>query len=72
MPVNQAAMKSMKSEYGSEKGERVYYASVNKGKVKEEVKGPGSRANRHSTEGQEAKLKEAFRIGKKAMRRKSR
>jgi len=30
-------MRSMKDEYGDEKGERVFYASINKGK-------PGSRA----------------------------
>ena len=35
MPVNQKAMDNMKKQYGSEKGERVYYASVNTGKVKE-------------------------------------
>lgn len=27
-------MHAMKKEYGGEKGERVFYASVNKGKVK--------------------------------------
>ncbi len=26
--------KAMKEEYGEEKGERVFYASINKGKVK--------------------------------------
>jgi hypothetical protein len=36
MPINQKAMKSLKKEYG-DKGERVYYALVNKGKLKEQV-----------------------------------
>jgi len=36
MPVNQAAMAAMKKQYGDEKGERVYYASVNAGKIKED------------------------------------
>lgn len=35
MPVNQAAMKNFKKEYGAEHGERAYYASVNAGKIKE-------------------------------------
>jgi hypothetical protein len=30
MPVNRAKMKRLKSEYGSEKGERIYYALENK------------------------------------------
>ena len=37
MPVNRKAMANMKKEYGDEKGERVYYASVNKGSVKESL-----------------------------------
>src|SRR6056300_2078741 len=32
MPVNKDKMKAMKKEYGSEKGERVYYAMENKEK----------------------------------------
>lgn len=30
MPVNQKMMANMKSHYGAEKGERVYYAMENK------------------------------------------
>lgn len=37
MPVNRKAMANMKKEYGEDKGERVYYASVNAGKVKESL-----------------------------------
>ena len=34
MPINQKMMRNMKSEYGDEKGERVYYAMENKMKMK--------------------------------------
>jgi hypothetical protein len=34
MPVNQSMMRSMRKQYGSEKGERVYYAMENKMKGK--------------------------------------
>ena len=37
MPINRKAMANMKREYGDDKGERVYYASVNAGKVKESL-----------------------------------
>lgn len=36
-------MKAMKEEYGSEKGESVFYASKNKGKIKGVEKRPKSR-----------------------------
>ena len=34
-------LKSMKKQYGSEKGEQVFYASKNKGKIKKEEKNNG-------------------------------
>ena len=37
MPLNKRGkkiMKSMKEQYGSKKGENVFYASLNKGKIK--------------------------------------
>ena len=37
MPLNEKGnkiMKSMKSQYGSKKGKEVFYASLNKGKIK--------------------------------------
>ncbi len=37
MPLNKKGkeiMKSMRSQYGSKKGEQVFYASKNKGKIK--------------------------------------
>jgi|TARA_R100001015_G_C4581706_1_gene138132 Ni,Fe-hydrogenase III large subunit len=37
MPLNekgQKIMKSMKKQYGSKRGEQVFYASLNKGKIK--------------------------------------
>lgn len=33
-PKGRKIMASMKDEYGAKKGERVFYASVNKGKIK--------------------------------------
>lgn len=33
-PKGKKIMKSMKKEYGAKKGERVFYASRNKGKIK--------------------------------------
>jgi hypothetical protein len=33
MPVNQKLMDKLKAEYGDEKGERVYYAMENEGKI---------------------------------------
>jgi len=35
MPVNQKIMNNMIKQYGAEKGKQVYYASVNKGTIKE-------------------------------------
>lgn len=35
MPVNKSMMKSMKKEYGSKKGEKVYYAVEAKQKAHE-------------------------------------
>ena len=37
MPLNekgQKIMKSMKKQYGSKRGEQIFYASLNKGKIK--------------------------------------
>ena len=33
-PKGKKILKSMQSEYGKKKGEQVFYASVNKGKIK--------------------------------------
>lgn len=41
MPVNRKMMASMKKEYGSKKGERVYYATENKMKKKTKQYGSG-------------------------------
>lgn len=42
MPVNRKMMTSMKSEYGSKKGESVYYAMENKMKKKTKQYGSGA------------------------------
>lgn len=41
MPVNRKMMASMKKQYGSKKGESVYYAMENKMKVKKKAYGSG-------------------------------
>jgi hypothetical protein len=41
MPVNRKMMANMKKEYGSKKGERVYYAMENKMKKKTKYYGSG-------------------------------
>ena len=38
MPVNQKKMKALKKEYGSKKGENIYYALENKAKHKRKKK----------------------------------
>lgn len=45
MPVNKKLMRSLKKEYGEEKGERVYYAMEAEGKVSGK-KGHGRRKKR--------------------------
>lgn len=48
MPLNKKGskiMKNMKEEYGSKKGEEVFYASKNKGKIKD-VEGKSSKSKK--------------------------
>ena len=42
MPVKKKIMRKLKEEYGEDKGVEVYYAMVNKGKIKEMKKGSAS------------------------------
>lgn len=49
MPLSEKGrkiMRSMKSQYGSKKGESVFYASRNKGRIKGVEKGRGRRHKR--------------------------
>jgi len=55
MPVNEyykghgsEVMADMKARYGSEGGERVFYATANKRKMKPGQKGKGKHKKRHS------------------------
>jgi len=38
MPVNRKKMRNLKAEYGSERGERIYYAMENQAKHKHKKK----------------------------------
>ena len=42
MPVNEKVMKNLKSEYGNKKGENVYYAMENSGKIKPQKASKGA------------------------------
>ena len=53
MPLTSSGTKvlsNMQSEYGSEKGKRVFYASINKGRLKKS-KMEGSRTNTRGRKG---------------------